>query len=283
MTARHTLSRRGLLAMAAGAPWAVAASNRRIPVGLELYSVRKELAKDPNGVVSSVAKMGYQDVEFYAPYFKWTSDEASDMRKLLDELGITCWSTHNDATSFSHDGLAHAIELNHILGSKYVIWASAGRPTDLDGWKKVADTLNGAAEAMKPAGLRPGYHNHKLEFMPVEGKRPIEILAANTGTQIVLQLDVGTCLEAGSDPVAWINANPGRIVSMHCKDWAPGPGKGYEVLFGEGVAPWREIFEAAEKTGGIEHYLIEQEGSRYPPLETAQRCLTSFRTIHDRA
>jgi sugar phosphate isomerase/epimerase len=114
----------------------------------------------------------------------------------------------------------------------------------------------------------------------VDGRRPIEVIAENTGKEVVLQFDVGTCIEAGSDPVAWIDENPGRIVSMHCKDWSPEPGKGYKVLFGEGVAPWKKIFEAAETTGGIEYYLIEQEGSAYPPLETAARCLATFRKLH---
>jgi sugar phosphate isomerase/epimerase len=106
------------------------------------------------------------------------------------------------------------------------------------------------------------------------------VLAANTVKDVVLQLDVGTCLEVGSDPVAWIDNNPGRIISMHCKDWSPEAGKGYKVLFGEGVAPWKKIFAAAESTGGIEFYLIEQEGSAYPPMETADRCLKAFRQMH---
>jgi sugar phosphate isomerase/epimerase len=89
------------------------------------------------------------------------------------------------------------------------------------------------------------------------GQRPIEVLAANTSKNVMLQLDVGTCLEAGYDAVAWIKKNPGRINSMHCKDWSPEPSKGYRVLFGEGVAPWKKIFTAAEKTGGLEYYLIE--------------------------
>jgi len=79
--------------------------------------------------------------------------------------------------------------------------------------------------------------------------------------------------------VAWIKANPGRIRCIHCKDWAPGEGKGYQVLFGEGVAPWPEIFAAAENGGGVEYYLIEQEGSRFPELETAERCLANWKHI----
>jgi sugar phosphate isomerase/epimerase len=94
-----------------------------------------------------------------------------------------------------------------------------------------------------------------------------------------LQLDAGTCVAAGSDPVAWIRANPGRIRCIHCKDWAPGDGKGYKVLFGEGISPWAEIFEAAESVGGVEYYLMEQEGSRFPSLETAQRCLAAWKQM----
>src|SRR6185369_12109988 len=127
------------------------------------------------------------------------------------------------------------------------------------------------------SGLKIGYHNHHSEFVPVEGKRPIEVIAANTKPTVMLQLDVGTCLEAGSDPVAWIKANPGRIHSMHCKDWSPDPAKGYKVLFGEGSAKWKDIFAAAESVGGLEYYLMEQEGSRYPQLETAKRSLEEFK------
>jgi sugar phosphate isomerase/epimerase len=122
-----------------------------------------------------------------------------------------------------------------------------------------------------------GYHNHDAEWRPVEGQKPIEILAANTSKSVMLQLDVGTCLEAGSDPVAWINKNPGRIRSIHCKDWSPD--KGYKVLFSEGVAPWKAIFAAAEASGGVEFYLIEQEGSRFPELETVRRCLEDYRKL----
>ena len=107
----------------------------------------------------------------------------------------------------------------------------------------------------------------------------MEILARNTKSSVMLQLDVGTCLESGGDPVAWIKANPGRIRSLHCKDWSPDPVKGYKVLFGEGSADWKNIFAAAESAGGVEFYLMEQEGSRYPELETAQRCLQTFRRV----
>ena len=280
MSTPHSFSRRSFLALAAAAPALPAlAQSKRIPIGLELYSVRDQLKQDLAGTVRAVAKLGYEDVEFYAPYYQWTEAQAKDVKKLLDDLGIRCLSTHNGPQSFEAAGISKAIELNQIIGSKFIVLASAGRVNGLDGWKGVAEKLNQASEKLQPLGLRAGYHNHQAEFKPLDGQRPIEVLAANTNKDVMLQLDVGTCIEAGSDPVAWINQNPGRIRSIHCKDWSPDAGKGYKVLFAEGVAPWKQIFEAAEKTGGVEYYLIEQEGSAYPPLETAERCLATFQKM----
>lgn len=275
------LSRRSFLAISAVMPWALSArAAKSVPTGLELYSVRDELKKDPEGTVRAVAQMGYQCVEFYAPYFEWSESQTKQMRKLLDDLGMRCFSTHNDSSYLSPEKIGRARDLNLILGSKYVVMASSNPKPGLDGWKAIADALNVAADQLESAGLKAGYHNHQVEFTPVENQRPIEILAKNTKPSIMLQLDVGTCLEAGSDPVAWIRANPGRIRSLHLKDWSPEAAKGYTVLFGEGAAEWKNIFEAAEGVGGVEYYLIEQEGSRFAELETARRCLQSFRLIH---
>jgi len=278
---QHTLSRRSFLAFSAMLPWALSArAAKSIPTGLELYSVREELKKDPEGTVRAVAQMGYQGVEFYAPYFDWSESQAKQMRKLLDDLGILCFSTHNNSSYLSPEKIGRARDMNLILGSKYIVMASSDPKPGLDGWKAVADALNAAADQLESSGLKTGYHNHRREFTPVENQRPIEILAKNTKPSVMLQLDVGTCLEAGSDPVAWIRANPGRIRSLHLKDWSPDPEKGYKVLFGEGAAEWKNIFEAAESAGGVEYYLIEQEGSRFTELDTAHRCLQSFRLIH---
>jgi sugar phosphate isomerase/epimerase len=277
----HVLSRRSFLAFSAMMPWALSArATKSIPVGLELYSVRNELKKDLEGTVRAVAQMGYQCVEFYAPYFEWSETQTKQMRKLLDDLGIRCFSTHNDSSYFSAEKIGRARDLNLILGSKYVVMASSDPKPGLDRWKAIADSLNAAADQLESSSLKAGYHNHQREFIPVENQRPMEILAKNTKPSVMLQLDVGTCLEAGSDPVAWIRANPGRIRSLHLKDWSPEKAKGYTVLFGEGAAEWKNIFEAAESAGGVEYYLIEQEGSRFTEVETARRCLQSFRLTH---
>jgi len=280
------LSRRSFLGMAALLPWAFrgAASGANppssVPVGLELYSVRETLKKDAEGTVRAVAAMGYQAVEFYGPYYEWSEAQTKRMRKLLDELGIKCFSTHNDEGNFSAKNIGRTRDMNLILGCRYVVLAWSDPKPSAEAWKALADELNSVGEQLEPAGLKVGYHNHQAEWKAVDGQRPMEILAKNTKPSVMLQLDVGTCLEAGGDPVAWIRANPGRIKSIHCKEWSRDPAVGYKTLFGEGVADWKGIFQAAESVGGVEYYLVEQEGSRFPELETARRCLEAFRATH---
>src|SRR4030088_495520 len=129
-----TLSRRSFLAFSAMLPWTLSArASAAIPVGLELYSVRNELKKDPEATVRTVAQMGYQGVEFYAPYFEWTESRTKQMRKLLDDLGIRCFSTHNDSSYLNKEKIGRTRDLNLILGSKYVVMASADPKPGPDG------------------------------------------------------------------------------------------------------------------------------------------------------
>jgi sugar phosphate isomerase/epimerase len=261
----------------------LSAAGKVIPVGLEMYSVRDICDKDPIRAVRAVGEIGYKIVELYGPYFKWTDDFAKQMRGLLDDMGMRCNSTHNDNGNFKPENLQRAIDLNHILGSKYVVMASAGTTKTLDDWKAVGERLTRASETLKSAGLSAGFHNHDTEFIPLQGRRPIEVIAETTPADIMLQFDIGTCVKAGSDPIAWIRANPGRIRCMHCKEWsATAPAKGYRVPFGEGDSPWPGIFEAAETAGGIEWYLIEQEESFKPTsLESVAEDLAMWKRMHE--
>ena len=114
----------------------------------------------------------------------------------------------------------------------------------------------------------------------MDGKRPMDILAANTPKDFMLQFDVGTCVEAGAGSGGVDQRQSGADQQLHLKDWSAAEGKGYQVLFGEGDVPWKKVFDAAESKGGVEYYLIEQEGSRFPPIETAEKCLQSYKKIH---
>lgn len=258
---------------------------KKVPIGIELYGVRGELGKDLPNTLRTVAKIGYEVVEFYSPYFGWKVPFAKEVRAQLDDLGIRCLSTHNGFESLMPgETMAHAIELNQILGSRQIIMSSAPRLTkSVEDWKRLCGHLTTAVQELKPHGMSAGFHNHQTEWQALEGgPRIMDIIAANTPPEFILQLDVGTALEAGVDTIAWVKANPGRIKSMHLKDWAPGKKedeKSYRVLFGEGVAPWKELIAAAESVGGVEHYLMEQEGSRFSEFETAEKCLASWKQL----
>lgn len=264
---------------------AAAPAKKKLPIGIELYAVRGELTKNLPATLEEVAKIGYQCVEFYAPYFQWTPIYAKEVKSRMDDLGLRCYSTHNHLISFTPgDGMNRAIELNQILGARQLVLSSAGRePRGADAWKKLCEQLSTAVAGLLPHGLTAGFHNHQTEWVKVDGEmRVMDLIAANTPKEFVLQFDVGTCMEAGADPIAWIKANPGRIKSLHLKDWAPGKHedeKGYRVLFGEGVTPWAEIIKAAESVGGAEFYLMEQEGSRYAEFDTARRCLATWHEL----
>lgn len=249
-----------------------------IPIGLELWTVRTDLKKDMMATLGAVASLGYQSVEFFSTYLDWTLDEARAVRARIDALGLTCASTHNGMRAFTPEAFDKTVELNHILGSPFVIVASIPPVAALDGWKRAADAFADVAERLRPHGLAAGLHNHQREWTPLEGERPIEVVAARTPRDFILQLDVGPAVEAGIDTVAWIQAHPGRIRSMHLRDWSAT--RGYHIAFGEGDCPWRDIFAAAESVGGVESYLVEN-GHSTPDEEfpIAERSLANWQRL----
>jgi len=272
----------------------IARAANPIPVGLGLFAVEDEWTKDPQATVRALSKMGYQVLEFWAPYLEWTPAQAKDTRKLLDDLGVRCGATHNDGPTLTAEGLPKALELNQILGSKYIVVSgnrnpvlglnagaftpNSGKVTGLEGYKRVGDQLTSFSKKVQAAGLQMGYHNHPAEFKAIDGKRPMDVIAANTPKELMLQLCVGACMESHGDPVEFIKANPGRIRHIHCKDW--GPALGHDSIIGEGDAPWRQVFAAAESVGGVEFYLIENLGSKsHRSLATAQRCMANWKKL----
>src|SRR5260370_28874103 len=130
------------------------------------------------------------------------------MRKVVDEVGMRCYSTHTDQEYLSAKNLPWTRDLNLILGSKYVVLAWSDPKTGVDGWKALADQLNSVAEQLEPAGLKVGYHNHQAEFTVSGGERPMEILAKQKKPSVMLQLDGGTWLQAGCYPVGTARAHP---------------------------------------------------------------------------
>jgi len=284
MTGRP-LSRRTFLTLAGAAPLlpalgrAATTPRARVPVGLEMYTLHKEEAADRVATLRAVAKMGYEGVEFWGPYFEWTPAYAKEVKAQLDALGLACFSTHTRAAYYTDENFPHVIELNQILGSRYVVMDHAPEKPTLAGWRENVALLTKAYERLRPLGIGAALHNWTTEWRLLEGRRPIDLLAAETPPGFAFQIDLGTCLGEGADPVAFIEANPGRVKSYHLKDSSKDKTK-RGLLLGEGDAPWAHIFAAAETVGGVEYYLVEQEGSRFTPLETAKRSLEIFRRLH---
>jgi sugar phosphate isomerase/epimerase len=284
---KSTLAAGGAAMLAKGEFAEAAAKKKRkpIPVGIEMYSVKDEEAKDILATLRALKDMGYEGVEFWAPYLEWTPEKLKDVRKQLDDLGMKAFSTHNRAHYFDEANFAKVTEYNQALGSKYVIMAQPNKPEGMDAWKAVADVLSSAHAKLKKHKMKAGFHNHGTEWKTVidEKIRPIDVLARHTPKDFHFQCDTATCYAAGGDPIAFMKANPGRVKSFHLKDWSPDKDKGYKVLLGEGIGDWPKIIETAETIGGVEYYLIEQEGSRFSPMETAKRCLENFRKFRSDA
>ena len=278
------LTRRVFLSVLASAPCAstlrAAPQRPHVPIGLEMFTLRAEEAQDRMGTLRAIREMGYDGVEFYGIYMDWTPAYAREVRKLLDALGLRCFSTHTRRDHFAEATFPKAIELNQILGSRHVIMAHSEKVEGVDGWKQLAATLTRAQETLRPLGLRAGFHNYPVEFRALPGgtTRPIDILAANTPRDFGFQVDTVGTLMSDADAAAFVEANPGRVPSFHLKDWKPGEGGG-RVLLGEGTGQWTRLFDVAERVGGVEYYLVEQEGSRFTPLETAKRSLEILKQL----
>lgn len=250
-----------------------------IPIGLELFSVRNDLAKDLNGTIRRVVAMGFPILEFFGPYYDWTPAQAREVRKLMDDLNVRCLSTHNALEAFTPVNLPKTIELNRILGARYVVMVRREPIDSLDTWKRdVADLLTIANTTLNRHEMHAAFHNHEQEWLPIQGKLPLQIIASNTPADVMMQLDVGTCLKTGNDPVAWIEKNPGRTKSVHLKEWTPT--RGYRAVLGDdGTTPWTKLFAAAESVGGVEYYILEQEECDFEPMDAVKRGLAVYKKL----
>lgn len=279
------LSRRDALKLSAGIAtlWASGAnlleaaqscaSKKKIPIGLQLYSVRQDCAKDLPGVLEAVAKMGYQGVEF-AGYHGHTAEQ---LRKLLDQNGLVCCGTHTGLNTLTGDNFEKTVEFNKTLGNPYLI--VPGLPHDkVASRQAVIDTaklFSELAAKAKPLGMRVGYHAHGGDFRKIDGETVWDLLFGHAGPDVVMQMDVGNCLGGGGDPYAILKKFPGRSATIHLKEHGGKPG----AVVGEGDVRWNEIFELCETTGKTEWYIVEQESYAAAPLECVRRCLENLRKM----
>jgi sugar phosphate isomerase/epimerase len=271
-------SRRDVLRFAGAAAASVAispmlcaegANAKKIPIGLQLYSLRKELAQEFEPVIRRVGKMGYQGVEF-AGYYGWDK-KPTELRKLLDDSGLRCCGTHTALNTLLGDNLKHTADLHHTLGNKFLICPSLSAH-DAAGWEDLARRFNDISERAAEFGMLVGYHSHAPDFKKIDGKTPWEIFFDHTRPQVVQQIDTGNTLDGGGDPLALIRKYPGRTKTTHIKEHgAASP----DAPIGEGTIDWKTMFEAYETVGGVEWYIVEHETS-HDPLKTVKECLDNL-------
>jgi len=249
----------------------------KIPVALQLYSVREDCARDLPGTLEAVANMGYDGVEF-AGYYGRSADE---LRKMLDNLGLRVAGTHIRINTLLGDELKQTIEFNRILGNRFLIVPSL--PENMRSskavWLETARLMNDMAEKVKPEGMRVGYHNHAIEFQPIEGDLPWDIFFRATVPDVVMQLDTGNAMHGGVSPdgiLEILKHYPGRAVTVHLKEFSS---TNKQALIGEGEVKWKEFFSLCETIGGTEWYIVEQESYAFPPLECVRRCIKNLREM----
>ena len=143
---------------------------KRIPVGVQLYSVRRECEKDLNGTIKAVARMGYKGVEFAGYYGR----DAKTLRKLLDSVGLLCCGTHTGIDTLLGDEMPKTIEFNRTLGNKFLIvpGLQGKYRSSRKAWQETAKLFNKLSDKVKAHGMRVGYHNHSIEFKPLDGEPP---------------------------------------------------------------------------------------------------------------
>lgn len=246
----------------------------RIPIALQLYSIRHECEKDLPGTLKAVAGMGYEGVDF-AGYYGY---DAPAIRAMLDDLGLKVAGCHTGIQTLLGDELQKTVEFNHILSNKFLI--VPGLPESYrnsrDAWRATADLFNEIAAKLKPEGMYTGYHNHHIEFTPMDGELPWDTFFGNTVADVAMQIDLGNALHGGADPVAFLKRYPGRARTVHLKAYSATNDK---ALIGEDDVEWAEVFRVCEADPVTEWYIVEQESYPYTPLESVDRCLQALRAM----
>ena len=246
----------------------------KIPIALQLYSIREDCAKDLPGTLKAVAEMGYEGVEF-AGYHDRSAEE---LRQMCDGLSLKIVGTHIGLDTLLGDELEKTVEFNRVMGNKYLIVPGLAeeRRNSRTAWLETAGIFDGIAAKLAAHEMQTGYHNHHIEFVEMDGELPWDTFFGNTRKEVVMQLDTGNMYHGGAEPVRFLEKYPGRAQLVHLKEYSSSNDK---ALIGEGEVQWEKVFEISESTGDTEWYIVEQESYAYPPLECVDRCLQNLKKM----
>jgi sugar phosphate isomerase/epimerase len=253
------------------------AAIHKLPLGLQLYSVRDLLPNDYAGTLKQIGALGFKEVESAGYY----DHSVAEVKQAMADANLKLVSAHYPYSALAKD-IDPIIDFHHQLGVGHIICASPGRAPShidsaqgitLDDWRWNADQFNKFGEKMAAAGIQFGYHNHIPEFHVTDGVLPYaELMRLTDPAKVSFEMDCGWAIVGGGNPVEMLQKYPTRIVMLHIKDFkladkdAKGEPKVEEL--GLGTVDFRPIFEAASKTGHIEHIFVEQEAFNVAPMES---------------
>ena len=248
---------------------------KKVPIGTQLWCVRKQLATDIPGTLKALSAIGFDGVELENAVGK----SGNEGRKHLDAARLEACGFHHTLDELQGDKLPATVEFNQAIGNPNLIVRSLApevyKSSDL--LKKTADAMNEAAERTKPHKMRVGYHNHMADFNRIDGEYWWNLLADRTRKEVILQLDTGNASElVGVSVVDLIRRNAGRTVSLHVKPFSK---KNPNAYLGADDLDWPAIMTASESVGGLEWYIIEYEREGVPPLESLKANFERFKKL----
>jgi sugar phosphate isomerase/epimerase len=241
---------------------------KKIPVAIQLYSLRDVAPKDVPGTLRKVAAMGYEGVEF-AGYYNL---DGAALRKLIDDCGLRCAGAHLGLDALEGDAFEKTVAMNKILGNDRLIVPVA----DLENLTQTIARLNAAHVRAKACGMRVGFHNHTKEFDLENGVTKFDRLFSETPADFLVQLDIGWATCAGQDVSAILGKYAKRIETVHVKEFSPNNPK---AAVGEGSVKWPAIFDILEKKTAVKWYIVEQEQFAVGPMESAKTCVDNIRKL----
>jgi sugar phosphate isomerase/epimerase len=290
---RRTFLKHSALAIAGSSLLATDIFAARKPkelIGIQLYSIRDDMKKDPLGSLKQIAAMGYKNVE-HANYVnrKFYGYTPKEFKKVLDDLGLKMPSGHtvmgkkhwDASTKTFTDEWKYTVEDAAVVGQQFVIspWLDETLRTTYDDLVRYMEVFNKSGELCRKSGMKFGYHNHDFEFsQKLNNKTVYDIILQNTDPKLVMQqLDIGNMVGGGARAMEVLKKYPGRFESMHVKDTiesATGH-KGYEsTILGKGLVNPKEVIDWGRKSGGTVHFIIEQESYQdRTPIDSVKESL----------
>lgn len=259
VTRREALRRLGLMAAGTVGIGELACAQTDVvtgplgPLGVQLYTLRREMAQSVDATLARVAEIGYSEVEF-AGYF---GRSPAEIRSGLAAAGLSSPAAHVDINAVIADW-PHTLDVANTIGHRYLVVPSVPPEmrVSLDHWRAVADIFNRAGDEARRAGIQFAYHNHDFEFVSMDGRIPFDVLCEHTDPALVqIELDLFWIIHGGGDPMAFFERWPGRVPLVHVKDRTE---DGVMTEVGAGDIDWPTIF-GARVLAGIRHYFVEHD------------------------